>query len=272
MFKNVLCALVVSSLVGCASAPKVGERNLLDDPVVLKANSSESLRLAASVGFSGLRDLTKEEFADHSSDVEKLSGLTSRASSSTGVAIGTAGAGLAAGLSLSYVTGIGLLGALARDNRVDNYDFSSDFDSRYQLAWKGDSDILLGVIDRSLTTFSDELANVYSVTPEWRKNLSDRSTEEAVKLGGSRGAKVVIDGDLVSLIAIAGVECPRADNVCSAYFIYKVLGKSNPLKSRLVNIFSQEVGDSPLYLPPNREIYQLPAILQNGEMKYLVEQ
>lgn len=271
MIKNALFSLVALALVGCASSQKVGDRNEVENPIIVNESSSSALRSAAASGMHGLRDLTKEEFDQFAADTSRLDDLTGRSSGGAASAAITSGLGLASGLSLGHVTGIGLLGALARDDRVSNYPFSGDFDSRYQIPWIEDPEFFLGVLDRALTQFSAEVSDVYGVDAEWSVSLNDRSTDSEVKLSGSRSAKVSFDGDLVSLIVVAGANCPEPRAACEAYFLFKVLGKNSPLVARLVTVFSQELGSSPLYLPPNREVYQLPAIMSNGKINYLIQ-
>jgi hypothetical protein len=270
MIKIALFFMITSALFGCASSQRVGDRNELANPIIVNESSSEALRSAAASGMHGLRDLTKDEFEEFAGDKSRLNDLTGRSSSGVASAAITSGLGLASGLSLGHVTGIGLLGALARDDRVSNYPFSGDFDSRYQIPWIEDPEFFLGVLDRALTKFSSEVSDVYGVDAEWSVSLNDRSNDGAVKLSGSRSAKVSFDGDLVSLIVVAGANCLEPGVACEAYFLFKILGKNSPLVARLITVFSQELGSSPLYLPPNREIYQLPAIMSNGQINYLI--
>lgn len=271
MIKNTLICVALLSLFGCASAPKVGEKNKLSTPIIVKENSSDALRTAEGAGLLGVRDLTKDEFTKYSEDVTKLDAMSGRSANDlTGVAV-TSGVGLAAGLSLGDLTGIGLLGALARDGRVDNYDFASDFDSRFQFAWDGSSEEILEVLDVSVDRFVRDVEAAYGVTSEWSGKSDIRNKDGVTIISNGGRTKVVVEGKLVSLSTGAALLCPDVGQVCEGYFAFRVLGKMNPLVSRFTEIVSEEAGSAVLYLPPNREIYQLPAILKNGKMSYLVE-
>ena len=185
------------------------------------------------------------------------------------VALVSAGAGYAAGLSLDYLTGVGLLGALGRDNRVDNYDFASDFDSRLKAYVPGGIrgvDGLKESFDAALKEFAQSVG--WSTDKESQAiHVSDASTLSFINVYSGVGDS---EGTRSSLVFV--LNCLPDSDVCWGSYRLKQGAGAGVLVTRLLTLFSEQAPETVFYLPPNREIYQLPAILQNGEMKYLVEQ
>lgn len=270
--------LIFLTISGCASSPKVGDKNNPDYPIVISESSSVALRDLSALGLNGFRDLSISEFEANADDIDKHGQIINPQFGNGSYAVATATVGAAAGVALDFVSGAALIGFLGRDDKVRNYEFSRDLPSEYVIATKDG------------TPLHEYLKNHYQIAADKTISYVEQfvgkkpgkiSQGEIInKENGSMIYKLfftrsgVIDKVYRNGLFFVSVDCnsPKA-SICKLAIHMKVGSKRSSAEPFYVDALAKAVDENLLiYLPPNKEIYQLPAVIYGGgRVEYLVE-
>ena len=265
-----ILVVLVALIAGCASAPKVGQKSKASYPIVVGEKSSKALRDLHSVGVVGVRDLNAKELRRYQNDQEKF-GAASR--SRTGINAGaysatTSAAAVAGGMALGSVTGVGLLSAMLADERPDNYRFALDFSDRYYIASLSgvDVNLLNSAIRSAVQDVTNFFAQSYSLSSTARDFTRDLSF--SMHWLEPNRDRYSIGLEVEPTCASGSINC-----VFRSFSHLRKGGVRSPIEAALLVDFMSKLPESYfLYIPPNRSIYQLPAVIYGGgRVEYLVE-
>lgn len=287
MHKIMALMLVAATMAGCASSRpiRLTEGNYKGVPIVVVESSSDGLRLLRDSGAVTVRDMTKEEFSDHESDVAKYNELRSarpKPLSGDAYHASVGAVGLAVGLTFKYASGLALVGMLSSDSEGRNYSFSGDYHSQGFLmsaSSEVSQDRVRHAAMQVLAEFAPVISGEYGVTP-----LGEVSTDkidfpkgriESVFPSGYGFERVSVkfssDKKRASAVIVFG--CHDAGSNCRITFNVRmnneIMGLTNPMRERFMEI----LGDSyALYIAPNSSLFNLPSVLYgDGRLEYLVE-
>jgi hypothetical protein len=283
-------ALTILVVSGCSTAPRVGDVSGADYPLEFSQASSDALNTLRHTRLRGIRDLNRDEFSVLKDDLAKFHEITQvtpdNRLSSNAFAATSAAVGTSMGLALDYAMGIAILGRLAADDREINYDFSGDFNSKTILYSPLSADQFLDqlevAIPKSMESFNKLINHKYMVDIDQKPivvrlkagakgNNTDKDVYEYVSVVSKK-----VDGKKIPSMFHFAAMCPPVSLkgvLCDVYIKFKLNRKENPA----VSILAQEIArnlpkDSVLYMPPRKDLYQLPMIYTtSGSPMFLVE-
>ncbi|MCA6065388.1 hypothetical protein [Thalassolituus marinus] len=287
MLKIVAFMLITATLAGCASSRpmRLTEGNYKEVPIVVMENSSGGLRLLMENGVVTVRDMTKKEFSEYEGDAAKYNEARSvrpKSISGAGYHATVGAAGIAAGLTFKYASGLALLGMLSDDPEDLNYPFSWDYHSDNFLVSTSSSlnaDEVRAAAIQTLDEFSSVITDEYGVSPAGAVSVfplefpggrvesvfpSDYTFENVSQSFHS-------DGKKVSAVILYG--CQNNGLNCRLSFRIRlnngIVGLTNPMRERFMEILG---GSYALYIAPNSALFNLPSVLYgDGRLEYLVE-
>jgi hypothetical protein len=279
-------------VIGCSTTPRVGDISGANYPVKIEANSSDGLKAIASTSITGVRDVTQSEIDDVRGDLDKFEKLVEarKEGLDPNLYAGISGAtGVALGLSLDYAAGVAILGRLAADNRVRNYEFSDDFRSNHVLYSTMASNSLLEHFNTSIPLamerFNDTASKLFGISID-----NDPIVISVKKGDGYNGSApferyayeyvgVVskpIEGRNVSSMFHFSARCDddlKGGSLCETNVRFLVNKKANPAVSLLAKEISLALPEgSVLYMPPRKDLYQFPMVYgTSGEPMILIQ-
>lgn len=281
--------ILISTLAGCSSTPRVGDISTVDYRVKVNELSSKGLTLLSKTQITGIRDLTTIEYNSVSEDVSKFNKLSN--ARDTGIdpnlyAAVSGVTGVSMGLSLDYSVGVAILGRLAADDRELNYDFADDFRSNAilysPLSVNDLMSELFSKIPNAMNSFNNTANFLFAI------DIDKDPVIVSLKAGdkGNRSGKDIyeyvgvvsknVDGRKISSQFHFAVLCnpdQTSNSICELKLRFLLDREENPAVSLLAQEVSKALSvGSLIYMPPRKDLYQLPMVYDtSGKPMILVQ-